>query len=1445
MKKIKLVRFLLACAILVTASVAWSQTATGTATATETSTPLATATETVTAIPTPSQTSVATQSPTSTDTPTLTPTSTDTPTATPTSTDTPTVTPTSTDTPTVTPTSTNTPTVTPTSTDTPTVTPTSTNTPTVTPTSTDTPTVTPTSTDTPTVTPTSTDTPTVTPTSTDTPTVTPTSTDTPTATPTSTDTPTVTPTSTDTPTRTPTNTPTSTATDTPTSTPTHTPTSTATPQRVHIDVGTGTGTAGGLVSITTTLSTSGLMVAGTGNDITFDHTALNLTPSADCSLSPALTKVFTASEVGSTATTTTVRLFVQGPPNTAMPAGDLYTCTFHILPGTPPGSYLLTNTNLIAQDPNGISLSPVVGNDGSITVSLIGQTATPTRTPTVTATPTPTFTPTSTPTPTWTPTLTATSTDTPTATPSHSPTSTSTSTSTPTPSSTRTETPTDTPTATATDTATDTPTSTFTATPTDTPTNTPTPTDTPTSTATSTPTDTTTPTETDTPTETATPTETPISAVIEGGSDFGLSGGVVSIDFSLLNPSSSGFAVSGVGSDITFPTTALSLDPADCMLAPNLPKVISASIVATTSTTTTIRVFVQGPPINNDPIPDGVLYSCTFHILPGTPPGNYALALSNNIAEDVNGNNIPAIIGTDGNVSVMLVLPTATPTPFAPQIQLGNDIGLAGSTASVTASLQNSGGIIAGTGNDITFNSVALSLDPANCFVDPSLSKTVVASIVSSTSSTTTVRVFVQGPPINNAPIPDGPLYTCVFDIHAGTSPQTYTLRNTNPVAQDQAGNDIGLVTAGDGFVKVALVVPTATPSLTPTITPTPTETGTPTPTFTATETPTVTPTSTSTPTPTETPTETPTSTPTSTPTVTPTSTPTPTPTRTFTPTPTVTPTPTPPPITIPEAALAFQMSNDIIAFKVSERADGTDLNGDGDKRDTVLQVYDRTLDAVTNLGLNAQKDFAVQGKRVVFRVAEGAQKTDLNGDGDKYDKVLHVADFDSYAVTNFGQQANSFIFQGDYAAFLTSEQAQRVDLNGDGDKSDVVLQIADVANRWVVNTGTAASEIAMSGTNVALLTSEKKQGNTDLNGDGDTSDSVVQVYDIAAQNLIDIGVAARPKSLQMSGNLLGFLADEKTQGQFLNADQDQGDHVLQIYDTTSQVLTNVGLATADYRLDGQQVALLVDESDENATDLNGDGDTADRVAFVYDVATHTAKNLGLAATSQFTLGNGLFVFATSESAQNLDLNNDGDLNDTIVQIYDFASDQVINTGIDAYKAKYFTMPGYAIIAATEHGACADDSSVLCQTDAACDAEMLCTAGVAGCCVFDTSADLNSDGDIFDTVLQVYDVAAASVTKVTAVSASSIKVDGGRIVFVTSEAAQANTDLNRDGDQNDQVVQIYEPASGRLLNFARAATSPMVLGDTLVYLAAESGNRVDFNGDGDQRDKVLQIQQLF
>jgi len=132
--------------------------------------------------------------------------------------------------------------------------------------------------------------------------------------------------------------------------------------------------------------------------------------------------------------------------------------------------------------------------------------------------------------------------------------------------------------------------------------------------------------------------------------------------------------------------------------------------------------------------------------------------------------------------------------------------------------------------------------------------------------------------------------------------------------------------------------------------------------------------------------------------------------------------------------------------------------------------------------------------------------------------------------------------------AFLTPEAAQGADLNSDGDVSDRVLHLYDAGTGTLDNVGFAAEEFVLGTTLLALRTSEAAQGAQDLNGDGDHSDYVLQIIDLASHLPINTFQAVIPCRLEACDprvpyrvlkDTVKFLTLEADQSEDLNADGD------------------------------------------------------------------------------------------------------------------------------------------------------------------------------------------------------------------------------------------------------------------------------------------------------------------
>lgn len=233
--------------------------------------------------------------------------------------------------------------------------------------------------------------------------------------------------------------------------------------------------------------------------------------------------------------------------------------------------------------------------------------------------------------------------------------------------------------------------------------------------------------------------------------------------------------------------------------------------------------------------------------------------------------------------------------------------------------------------------------------------------------------------------------------------------------------------------------------------------------------------------------------------------------------------------------------------------AGGTDLNGDGDAGDTVVELHQigapagacalPASNATWTNTAQAADTVMMSANVAVFITPEAGQNAVLNGDGLMDDRVLQVVyaeppvpmSVSPGTVINTGQAAEEFV-AGEPAssacgavhlvAFRTSEAAQGLNLNavsndaptGDTDRADAVLQVYDLVSGVLINTGQAVTPCRLeacdprapyrvTGSTVKFLTSEVEQGGLDLDGNGSRTDLVLQSFDFCSGRVTTIGV--------------------------------------------------------------------------------------------------------------------------------------------------------------------------------------------------------------------------------------------------------------------------------------------------------------------------------------------------
>ncbi len=290
------------------------------------------------------------------------------------------------------------------------------------------------------------------------------------------------------------------------------------------------------------------------------------------------------------------------------------------------------------------------------------------------------------------------------------------------------------------------------------------------------------------------------------------------------------------------------------------------------------------------------------------------------------------------------------------------------------------------------------------------------------------------------------------------------------------------------------------------------------------------------------------------------------------------------------------------VAFFADEAANGgVDLNGDGDAFDRVPHVFDRATGLTTNLGVAASK-LEFDGNLLVFHASENSNgATDLNGDGDTGDDVVHVVDVIAGTVTNLALSSHDAAVDHGRAAFLASEIGQGADLNGDGDQFDEVIHVYDQAASATLNLGLAGSSVALKSDLVVTSVPEWFEANADLNGDGNVFfDSVVYVHDLLTGTTRNLGVTGFAREIH-GGRVTIRVSEAAHGGRDLNGDGDAVDDVLMVYDRTTGVTINPGLASFESVLDADHVVVRVREKSQGDDDLNGDQDTDDFI--LHDVA--------------------------------------------------------------------------------------------------------------------------------------------------------------------------------------------------------------------------------------------------
>jgi 6-phosphogluconolactonase (cycloisomerase 2 family) len=332
----------------------------------------------------------------------------------------------------------------------------------------------------------------------------------------------------------------------------------------------------------------------------------------------------------------------------------------------------------------------------------------------------------------------------------------------------------------------------------------------------------------------------------------------------------------------------------------------------------------------------------------------------------------------------------------------------------------------------------------------------------------------------------------------------------------------------------------------------------------------------------------------------------------------------------------------------------GGDRNGDSDGDDLIGQAYDGTLpvaaDRLRSLGVAANR-IVISPDVVAVTVPEAHQNlpglagTILNNDGDTLDDVVFRQPLpvpSPAAPQPLGVAADALGVSGATLVIVTPESAEGpncighlptspangCDLDGDGDAVDRVLrlhrpagftEIARPVEEFVIGGDLVAfrsSEAAMNATGAGCRPTSPP-GGCDRNGDGDTQDAEMLVYDLANDVLIDTGQSAIPCSQTIPGCE----------------------------------------AQTPYKIKGNNVCFLTSETEQNnpPKDLDGDGNPNGIVLQCFNVRSRRTQTYPICDNPEVVevfpgtfVEEPLFNVRVLESAIGRDVNGDGFLDDCV-----------------------------------------------------------------------------------------------------------------------------------------------------------------------------------------------------
>jgi len=359
----------------------------------------------------------------------------------------------------------------------------------------------------------------------------------------------------------------------------------------------------------------------------------------------------------------------------------------------------------------------------------------------------------------------------------------------------------------------------------------------------------------------------------------------------------------------------------------------------------------------------------------------------------------------------------------------------------------------------------------------------------------------------------------------------------------------------------------------------------------------------------------------------------------------------------------------DIMAFPTPEKSLGQDLNGDGDTLDTVLRYKNLSTGQVTNTGLsvsNRHRDVDMYEDTIVFVEQSQYRANMISTYNIKTGEVYQTGAI-GYRPTIHGSIIS---ISGDTIRYYNLETGRLSDTGIPGNIQAIwgntiayhravregahpTIRFYDIETGQVTNTKVVGMGPSIYENTIAFTTLEEYI-DTDLNGDGDTADSVVRFYDTDTRTLQNTGQSGLYPMIY--GERIVFSTNKE----------------IRYFDIETRQTFGTGKLGTEPDIYEDTITYYLWE-DWTTTDINADGDRHDPIVRTYQISDVTKPVARPAERETLPLSAPLSISSlasapnpvTRTSSVTFSVQGNG-IEDMNVEVYDLSGKNVYSSGFSS-----------------------------------------------------------------------------------------------------------------------------------------------------------------------------------